>query len=587
MEENDRFYDFTNTDGGDSPNDAGTRSDGSDNVTGSAYGDSSVSDQGYSRGNTFEPGSDAGAGYGSSSNNYGGNFEPGSNSGTNYGGYGSNPTGSGSNPGGYGGGNNLGGGFEPDKKNNRKKRSTGRIVAAVAGIALIGAVVCGAAWGLDGIGRKSGNTRGIAAATQAETQADTQAEEPQTQADHPGRGETAAVLPATEPAAQPSGETAAVYSDIGSNAVKSAGTAQAGSDDVVSVVETSMPSIVSITSMTAYQNYSQFGYNPFGQYGFGGWGSGSGSGSGSNGGGDTQLTPTSAGSGVIIGDNGSEVLIVTNNHVVEDSDALVVSFCDEETADGVIKGTSPDNDLAVVAVDISDLSQKTLDTIRVIELGDSNSLKLGQKVIAIGNALGLGQSVTTGILRATSRNLTTTEGQMLNLLQTDAAINPGNSGGALLDAYGRLIGINVAKAGVSGSEGVGFAIPISDVRNVINELSQKETKKKVDESLYPYLGVKLQDVTSSVARMYNMPVGLMVYSVEPGAPAEKAGILKNDIIIKFDGEKIETYADLTALLPYYAGGTTVDVTVMRIENNEYVETTIPVTLGLRTDYVNS
>ena len=325
-----------------------------------------------------------------------------------------------------------------------------------------------------------------------------------------------------------------------------------------------MPAIVSITSTVVYQNFSQFGYNPFGMGG--------------------TYTATGAGSGVIIGDDGTDILIVTNNHVVEDSDSLTVTFCNETTADAAIKGTNATNDLAVVAVPLSSLDDSTLDVIRCIEIGDSDSLVLGQRVIAIGNALGLGQSVTTGVISAMSRQITTDEGTTMNLLQTDAAINPGNSGGALLDASGKLIGINVAKSGISGSEGVGFAIPITGAKEIITELVHQQTRKKVDESQYPYLGVKLQDINSSIARMYNMPVGIMVYSLEPDSPAEKAGIRKNDIITKFDGQTVRAYSDLSGLLPYYAGGTTVEISVQRFENGEYSEVVIPVTLGLKSDY---
>jgi serine protease Do len=525
-------------------------------ANGGSYGGNNGSD-GYSN---YNYGSNANGGYGGGG--YNNNYNNGYND-SNYDGNGSYDNN------GYGtGGFEAGGG-------DQKKKGPGRIIAAIAGIALIGAVVCGAAWGLD---KQKGNP---SSAQDKVLQSETTTEAETTEAAgktgetdsafgiyRAGEGETdeakqdAAALPGS--AAGSNVTTAEEELLIESTVVKSSGLADVSYTDAVSVVEHDMPAIVSITSTVVYQNFSQFGYNPFGMGG--------------------TYTATGAGSGVIIGDDGTDILIVTNNHVVADSDSLTVTFCNETTADAAIKGTNANNDLAVVAVPISSLDESTLGVIRAIEVGDSDSLVLGQRVIAIGNALGLGQSVTTGVISATSRQITTDEGTTMNLLQTDAAINPGNSGGALLDASGRLIGINVAKSGISGSEGVGFAIPITGAKSIITELMNQQTRKKVDESQYPYLGVKLQDINSSIARMYNMPVGIMVYSLEPDSPAEKAGIRKNDIITKFDGQTVSSYSDLSGLLPYYAGGTTVDITVQRFENGEYGEVVVPVTLVMRSDY---
>ena len=524
--------------------------------------------------------SDGGSGNSDGDGGYYSNNGSGYNSGSfNNSSYNNNNEGYNNNSNSYNGGNFGGGpGFEPEN-GDHKKNGPGRIIAAIAGIAIIGAVVCAAAWGLDknktdpaAVQNRMAQAESSTPAAEAtETKESAKAdEEPSFGISPAGSGETDAdsQTASGQTNSLPDVGTGIVVADgeslIQSEVIKSSGLADISYTDAVSVVEHDMPAIVSITSTVVYQNFSQFGYNPFGMGG--------------------TYTATGAGSGVIIGDDGTDILIVTNNHVVEDSDSLTVTFCNETTADAAIKGTNATNDLAVVAVPLSSLDDSTLDVIRCIEIGDSDSLVLGQRVIAIGNALGLGQSVTTGVISAMSRQITTDEGTTMNLLQTDAAINPGNSGGALLDASGKLIGINVAKSGISGSEGVGFAIPITGAKEIITELVHQQTRKKVDESQYPYLGVKLQDINSSIARMYNMPVGIMVYSLEPDSPAEKAGIRKNDIITKFDGQTVRAYSDLSGLLPYYAGGTTVEISVQRFENGEYSEVVIPVTLGLKSDY---
>ena len=524
--------------------------------------------------------SDGGSGNSDGDGGYYSNNGSGYNSGSfNNSSYNNNNEGYNNNSNSYNGGNFGGGpGFEPEN-GDHKKNGPGRIIAAIAGIAIIGAVVCAAAWGLDknktdpaAVQNRMAQAESSTPAAEAtETKESAKAdEEPSFGISPAGSGEadadsqTASGQADSLPKAGTDLSVADGESLIQSEVIKSSGLADISYTDAVSVVEHDMPAIVSITSTVVYQNFSQFGYNPFGMGG--------------------TYTATGAGSGVIIGDDGTDILIVTNNHVVEDSDSLTVTFCNETTADAAIKGTNATNDLAVVAVPLSSLDDSTLDVIRCIEIGDSDSLVLGQRVIAIGNALGLGQSVTTGVISAMSRQITTDEGTTMNLLQTDAAINPGNSGGALLDASGKLIGINVAKSGISGSEGVGFAIPITGAKEIITELVHQQTRKKVDESQYPYLGVKLQDINSSIARMYNMPVGIMVYSLEPDSPAEKAGIRKNDIITKFDGQTVRAYSDLSGLLPYYAGGTTVEISVQRFENGEYSEVVIPVTLGLKSDY---
>ena len=254
-----------------------------------------------------------------------------------------------------------------------------------------------------------------------------------------------------------------------------------------------------------------------------------------------------------------------------------------------MKGTDEDNDVAVVGVSLASLSDETKSSIRAIAIGDSDSLRMGEGVIAIGNALGFGQSVTTGCISALNRVMQTTDGSTMTLIQTDAAINPGNSGGALLDRDGRLIGINVAKLSDSDVEGMGFAIPISQVRDIIDELSLIKGiggDDKVSEEDYPYLGVQLKDISENMVTNYGMPAGILVYYVEENSPAQVAGIMNNDVITSFDGHTVRTYEDLNQLLPYYAGGTTVTLTVSRMEQGSYQEQTVEVTLGFRADHTS-
>ena len=322
--------------------------------------------------------------------------------------------------------------------------------------------------------------------------------------------------------------------------------------DVSDIVENTLPSIVSITNMSVQEVQNFFG-------------------------GISQQESESAGSGIIISQNDSELLVVTNNHVVEGSDTLTVTFNDGNSVEAQIKGTDSARDLAVVAVPLDKISDDTMNAIKVATLGDSDSLKVGEPAIAIGNALGYGQSVTTGIVSATGRTIDGFDGEYI---QTDAAINPGNSGGALLNANGEVIGINSAKINSSAVEGMGFAIPISDASDVIQNLMNKETRSKVSDEERGYLGIKGYDVSEEGAQMYNMPTGVYVKEVMSGGGAEKAGLTKGSIITGFEGSSISSMSSLQEQLQYYKAGEEVTLTVqISDKNGEYTEKDIKVTLG--------
>ena len=322
--------------------------------------------------------------------------------------------------------------------------------------------------------------------------------------------------------------------------------------DVSDIVENTLPSIVSITNMSVQEVQNFFG-------------------------GTSQQESESAGSGIIISQNDSELLVVTNNHVVEGSDTLTVTFNDGNSVEAQIKGTDSARDLAVVAVPLDKISDDTMNAIKVATLGDSDSLKVGEPAIAIGNALGYGQSFTTGIVSATGRTIDGFDGEYI---QTDAAINPGNSGGALLNANGEVIGINSAKINSSAVEGMGFAIPISDASDVIQNLMNKETRSKVSDEERGYLGIKGYDVSEEGAQMYNMPTGVYVKEVMSGGGAEKAGLTKGSIITGFEGSSISSMSSLQEQLQYYKAGEEVTLTVqIPDKNGEYTEKDIKVTLG--------
>lgn len=332
--------------------------------------------------------------------------------------------------------------------------------------------------------------------------------------------------------------------------------------DVSDVVEKVMPAMVSIVN-----NFTETA-NVFGQ----------------------QYTQEEAasGSGIIVGKTDDELLIVSNNHVVESADKLTVTFIDGSEAQAQVKGLDSDMDLAVIAVSLNDLSDDTKNAITVATLGSSDDLKLGEPVIAIGNALGYGQSVTNGIVSALNREITLENGSTGlengstgTFIQTNAAINPGNSGGALLNMNGEVIGINSNKIGGTAVEGMGYAIPITSASPIIADLMERQTRTKVAEDEVGYIGISLKEVTSQISQMYNMPEGIYVVSVEEGSAAANAGIMKGDIITKFDGSSISSYSDLQKTLQYYAAGDSATITVQRPQNGEYVSVELNLTLGSR------
>ena len=342
------------------------------------------------------------------------------------------------------------------------------------------------------------------------------------------------------------------------------------SDDsggVVEVAKNAMPSVVTISTMSVEEMRSFFG-------------------------GTFQYEVEGAGTGVIVGENDSELLIATNNHVVEGASSLSVGFVDESSVAGEVKGTDVNNDLAVVAVKLSDIPADTLNLIKIATIGDSDELELGQPVVAIGNALGYGQSVTTGCVSALNRSLSLTDEsgttiQSTGLIQTDAAINPGNSGGALLNMKGELIGINEAKTESTSSGGsvdnIGFAIPIDKAEDSLTDLMNLKTREKVDPSQASYLGIEGQSVDSQVTQVYGIPSGVIVTSVVSGGPAEAAGIQKGDIITQLDGRSVTSMDQLKNVLQYYAAGETVSITVQRSNSGQYEEQTLTITLGSAAD----
>lgn len=350
---------------------------------------------------------------------------------------------------------------------------------------------------------------------------------------------------------------------------------------VASVAQSAMPSVVAITSVSIQEIPRFFGF------GFG----------------YREYPSTGSGSGIIVGENEEELLIATNNHVVEGAKTLSVCFigndvvnAEEETinmasGDGdinvehavsaKIKGTDPVNDLAVVSVYKRDIPEETMKEIKIAQIGNSDDLLVGAQVVAIGNALGYGQSVTSGWISALNRSVNTSDGSGKELIQTDAAINPGNSGGALLNMRGELIGINSAKYADKAVEGMGYAIPISKAKPILEELMNRKTREIVSEEKAAYMGVQLADLSSEAIWMYNMPLGAFIVEVTEGEAAEVSGLRKGDIIVKMDGQKIEKKEDLTSLLKYYEAGETVEIVYERAVNGFYQEASLEVTFGSR------
>ena len=372
------------------------------------------------------------------------------------------------------------------------------------------------------------------------------------------------------------------YESIGStntqNDANSSSTSGVTVTDVSSVVSSAMPSVVAITSKTLVESRNDYSQDIW-EYYFGGGNSGNNK--------SNSYEEDAAGSGIIVDQTSTELLIVTNNHVVEGADSLKIQFAGTESkdsVDGYIKGTDSTKDVAVVAVKLKDIPSDVLKNIKKATLGDSDKVNVGEGVIAIGNALGYGQSVTTGIISAKDRKVQL-ENQTMTLLQTDAAINGGNSGGALLNASGEVIGINVAKYSSSGSssnasvEGMGFAIPISSVKDIISNLETKETRTKVSEDERGYLGISGFDVDEQTSQAYSIPQGIQVQSVVKGGPAENAGIAASDVITKFDGQDVSSMASLQSMLEYYKKGEQVKVTIEYRDGREYKTKDVTVTLG--------
>ena len=421
-------------------------------------------------------------------------------------------------------------------KKQKKKKNFGRTIAKTVCIALVFGVVAGAAFqGTNFVGQKLFGDK-VTAPVSQDASADTAAPEVGT--------------------VQPQ-------------------TGNSGSEDsaasVSAIVKQCMPSLVAITNVSVkeVQNYWGFGWYSQPQ----------------------QQESTSTGTGIIIGQNDSELLIVTNNHVITGATNLSVVFSVDEGKDGTtpveaqIKGSDATKDVGVIAVKLSDIPAETMSAIKTATIGDSSQMQVGDQVIAIGNALGYGQSVTKGIVSALDREVTlqNDDGSTISnkLIQTDAAINPGNSGGALLNMKGEVIGINEAKLSSNYVEGMGYAIPISDVEGIIGDLQNLQTRSEVDSEKMGYLGVTCQDVTSDIAQQYDMPEGVYLKSVVAGCAADKAGLKKGDILTRFDGMGVTTYDTLRDRLQYYEAGETVEVTVQSPENGSYVEKTVSLTLSTK------
>ena len=336
--------------------------------------------------------------------------------------------------------------------------------------------------------------------------------------------------------------------------------------NVADVAEAVMPSIVSITNTSVQEVRDWFSRRA------------------------VQYETSSAGSGIIVGSNDEELLICTNNHVVEGATELTVTFIDEESYQAVVKGTDPSNDLAIAAVKLSDIPDETMNAIRIAKIGSSDQMRVGEQVVAIGNALGYGQSVTTGIVSAKDRSIDVAESMETttyeNLIQTDAAINPGNSGGALLNMNGEVIGINSAKASSSGVEGMGYAIPVDKAMPILENLMNRQTRTRLEDGDYGYVGINGQSVSSEATMLYGIPAGVYVTYVGENTPAEKAGLKEGDIITAFDGLNVSSMEEFQDRLQYYAPGETVDMTVSsksETPGRGYEEKTLTITLGDRSE----
>lgn len=406
----------------------------------------------------------------------------------------------------------------PRKKNSWARKAAGITAAAV----LFGTVAVGVMTGVNYVGARLTGLADITATAPAETEGTTTAQVPETSAAS-NNGSTTAVSTVT---------------------------------DVSSIAEKAMPSLVAINdTMTVEQN------NFFGM--------------------PQTYQAQSSGSGIIVGQNDTELLIATNNHVVSGATDMKVTFTDSTQVAAAVKGTDSATDLAIIAVKLSDIPSDTMSKIKVATLGNSDNVKVGQQVIAIGNALGYGQSLTVGYISALDREITDENGIQHTYIQTDAAINPGNSGGALLDLNGNVIGINAAKNASTEVEGMGFAIPISKAQEILNNLMTKKTREAVDESAQGYLGIQGTNIDANASKEYGMPVGIYVYKIVEGGAAANSDLKEKDIITKFDGQSVTNMEELKQMLTYYEGGSTVSLTVQSLVNGSYVEHEVQITLGTK------
>ena len=406
----------------------------------------------------------------------------------------------------------------PRKKNSWARKAAGITAAAV----LFGTVAGGVMTGVNYVGARLTGLADITATAPAETEGTTTAQVPETSAAS-NNGSTTAVSTVT---------------------------------DVSSIAEKAMPSLVAINdTMTVEQN------NFFGM--------------------PQTYQAQSSGSGIIVGQNDTELLIATNNHVVSGATDMKVTFTDSTQVAAAVKGTDSATDLAIIAVKLSDIPSDTMSKIKVATLGNSDNVKVGQQVIAIGNALGYGQSLTVGYISALDREITDENGIQHTYIQTDAAINPGNSGGALLDLNGNVIGINAAKNASTEVEGMGFAIPISKAQEILNNLMTKKTREAVDESEQGYLGMQGTNIDANASKEYGMPVGIYVYKIVEGGAAANSDLKEKDIITKFDGQSVTNMEELKQMLTYYEGGSTVSLTVQSLVNGSYVEHEVQITLGTK------
>lgn len=370
-------------------------------------------------------------------------------------------------------------------------------------------------------------------------------------------------------------------SDSKSDTGKDTGSTAKGSLDVSEIVSEALPSIVSITTKSVQEVQNYFGM--YGMYGYAPQ--------------QQEQEVEGSGSGIIVGKNDDELLIATNYHVVEGADTLSVAFTDGNAVEASVKGFDEERDLAVVSVSLDDVEDDTMDAVSIANIGSSDDLKVGEQVVAIGNALGYGQSVTTGIVSAKNRrmdsdNNTVTDGSDdssdgVNLIQTDAAINPGNSGGALLNMEGEVVGINSAKLASTEVEGMGYAIAISDVTDILQNLMNETSRDKLDDSEHGVLGIEGSSVSSEAVQMYGIPAGVFVKKVTEGGAADKAGLKANSVITEFNGKAVSSIDQLSEYLSYYEPDEEVELTVQVPHGTSYKEETVKVTLDENTDADNS